>query len=211
MLPGTDTEAFKNEAQKAKSKERIGGRAKPAQKQPGNTPSLADYCINDETERLRKEMKEAVFILEGVAIRGQFTAICAPPNGGKTLLTIAGLIQSVQAGIIEGKDVYYINVDDNQEGAISKTEIVRELEINMIVPVLADPEKTGNTPFNFDEIMEKDIEAKTVDGKIIVIDTYKKFTNTMDKESQSRFNEVVRQFVTLGGSVIVLTHVNKNR
>ncbi len=58
---------------------------------------------------------------------------------------------------------------------------------------------------------EADIEAKTVDGKIIVIDTYKKFTNTMDKESQSRFNDVVRRFVTLGGSVIILTHVNKNR
>ncbi len=62
---------------------------------PKKRVSLADYCINNETERLRKEMREAVFIMEGVAIRGQYTAICAPPNGGKTLLTIAGLMKAV--------------------------------------------------------------------------------------------------------------------
>jgi hypothetical protein len=178
---------------------------------PKKKVSLADYCINNETERLRKEMREAVFIMEGVAIRGQYTAICAPPNGGKTLLTIAGLMKAVREGVIAGSDVFYINVDDNMEGALVKTEIVQELGINMIVPVLADPEKNGNTPFDFCKIMADDIEAKTVDGKIIVIDTYKKFTNIMDKESQSHFNDVVRRFVTLGGSVIVLTHVNKNR
>jgi hypothetical protein len=167
---------------------------------PKKKVSLADYCINNETERLRKEMREAVFIMEGVAIRGQYTAICAPPNGGKTLLTIAGLMKAVRGGVIEGRDVYYINVDDNMEGALVKTEIVQEQGINMIVPVLADSEKNGNTPFDFCQIMEADIEDKTVNGKIIVIDTYKKFTNIMDKESQSRFNDVVRRFVTLGGS-----------
>ncbi|RKX65813.1 MAG: hypothetical protein DRP42_04195 [Tenericutes bacterium] len=187
------------------------GKAKSRKRQDGLKVTLADYSINNETKRLRQEMKEAVFILEGVAIRGQFTAICAPGNGGKTLLTIAGLMKSVQAGIIKGKDVFYINVDDNQRGAIEKTEVVEKLGIHMIVPVLADTEKTGNTPFNFHEIMEDDIENKTVDGKIIIIDTYKKFTNTMDKEAQSKFNELMRRFVTLGGSVIVLTHVNKNR
>lgn len=178
---------------------------------PKKKVSLADYCINNETERLRKEMREAVFIMEGVAIRGQYTAICAPPNGGKTLLTIAGLMKAVRDGVIAGSDVYYINVDDNMEGALVKTEIVKGLGIKMIVPPLADSEKNGNTPFDFCKIMADDIEAKTVDGKIIVIDTYKKFTNIMDKESQSRFNDVMRRFVTLGGSVIVLTHVNKNR
>jgi hypothetical protein len=178
---------------------------------PKKKVSLADYCINNETERLRKEMREAVFIMEGVAIRGQYTAICAPPNGGKTLLTIAGLMKAVREGVIAGSDVFYINVDDNMEGAIVKTEIVKGLGINMIVPALDDPKKNGNTPFDFFKIMEADIEEKTVDGKIIVIDTYKKFINIMDKESQARFNDVMRRFVTLGGSVIALTHVNKNR
>lgn len=193
-----------------------GGQGKRSTKTAAAVPSkkkvsLVDYCINNETERLRKEMREAVFIMEGVAIRGQYTAICAPPNGGKTLLTIAGLMKAVRDGVIEGGDVYYINVDDNMEGALVKAEIVKGLGINMIVPVLADSKKNGNTPFDFCKIMEGDIEDKTVNGKIIVIDTYKKFTNIMDKESQSRFNDVVRRFVTLGGSVIVLTHVNKNR
>jgi hypothetical protein len=46
-------------------------------------------------------------------------------------------------------------------------------------------------------------------GKLIVLDTLKKFTDLMDKKASRYFNEVVRQFVLKGGTVVALAHVNK--
>ncbi len=49
---------------------------------------LRAFALNGLTEKLRQEMKEAVFVMDKIAIRGQFVAISGPPNGGKTLFTL---------------------------------------------------------------------------------------------------------------------------
>lgn len=93
---------------------------------------LEAYSINGMTEKLRKEMREAVYMMKGIAIRGQFTAIAAPLNGGKTLFTLKLLIDEVKAGKIPGQDIFYINVDDNMEGAIVYTEVFEEFGIRTL-------------------------------------------------------------------------------
>lgn len=184
-----------------------------AQVKPTNPEPLGlrAFALNGLTEKLRQEMKEAVFVMDKIAIRGQFVAISGPPNGGKTLFTLKMLIDAVRSGIVDGEDIFYINVDDNQEGAIVKTEIVEKYGIQMIVPSMADREKTGGVKFEFVKMVQADIASGSVDGKILVIDTYKKFTSTMKKDQQSKFNDLLRQFVMSGGTVIVLAHVNKRK
>jgi len=81
----------------------------------------------------------------------------------------------------------------------------------MIVPSMADREKTGGVKFEFVKMVQAEISSGSVDGKILVIDTYKKFTSTMKKDQQSKFNDLLRQFVMSGGTVIVLAHVNKRK
>jgi DNA-binding phage protein len=55
------------------------------------------------------------------------------------------------------------------------------------------------------------IDSKTCLGKILILDTVKKFANLMDKTACSNFGGVLRQFVSGGGTAIMLAHVNKNR
>lgn len=196
MIPGL--EAFKKEVTKN-------------EKKPKAHLGLSAFTLNGGVEKLKKEMKNAVYVLDGLALKGEFTVFSAPPNGGKTLLTIAGLRTSAKVGRIDGNKVFYINSDDNQRGAIAKTEIVESLGINMVVPVLADRKKTGGERFDLVAILKSMIETGKVDGEIIVLDTLKKFVSVMKKDDQSEFNNVLRNFVSMGGTVIVLAHTNKRR
>jgi hypothetical protein len=62
----------------------------------------------------------------------------------------------------------------------------------------------------FRAAMEKMITENTARGVIVVLDTLKKFVNTMDKNESRDFTRVVRQFCLKGGTVIALSHANKN-
>ncbi len=54
------------------------------------------------------------------------------------------------------------------------------------------------------------INNDTARGVIVVLDTLKKFVDTMSKTKSSNFARVVRQFVMKGGTVLALAHANKN-
>ena len=55
------------------------------------------------------------------------------------------------------------------------------------------------------------VEDKTAHGKIIILDTLKKFADLMDKKTSTEFMKVGREFVANGGTLILLAHTNKNR
>ena len=59
--------------------------------------------------------------------------------------------------------------------------------------------------------MEKMIKQRSAKGKIIILDTLKKFAELMDKKDSSQFMKTARSFSTHGGSLIMLAHTNKNR
>ncbi len=164
------------------------------------------FSINARIDEMRERMLEDVFIMGNVALRGQLTAIYAKPNTGKTLITLRLLIDAVKNGSIHGENIFYINADDTYKGLIQKTEIAKQHDINMIAP-----NENGFDAKQFTDYLRLMIHQDTASGKVIVLDTLKKFADLMDKKSGSGFMAVARGFVQSGGSIVLLAHTNKNR
>jgi hypothetical protein len=159
-----------------------------------------------KSKEMKRQMLEDKFIMQDIAILGQSTAISAPPNTAKTLYTLHALRESVKAGVIQGKDIWYVNADDHGKGAVEKLEIVEPWGINMCIPGWQGFKTADLLP-----IMREAIETKTAKGQIIVLDTLKKFTDLMDKKASTEFTKLAREFQLAGGSLILLMHTNKGR
>ena len=167
---------------------------------------LVQFALNGKSAAMEKKMLDDKFILDKLAILGQSTLFYAKPNVGKTLLIIWLLIKSIKAGIIKGEDVFFINADDNHKGLTYKLKLAEQHGFNMLAP--------GYENFKAEMLtvlLQKLIEVDEARGKILILDTVKKFTDIMRKDKASEFGENVRQFVSHGGSVIMLAHTNKHR
>lgn len=182
---------------------RPGKAEKPEKKGPF---SLREFALNSEAEAMKKQMLEDKFVLGRIALLGQSTAIYAPPNAGKTLLTIRLLIDAIKHGDINGDDVFYINADDSHAGLVFKLDLANQHGFWMMAP--------GHKGFKAEHLplhMQTLINDNAAKGKIIILDTVKKFTDLMKKDQVSAFGEAVRQFISHGGTVIMLAHTNKHR
>ncbi|WP_293008138.1 hypothetical protein [Nitrosomonas sp.] len=168
--------------------------------------SLKIFDVTGNVDDMRQRMKDDVFVMDGIALLGQITALYASPNTGKTLLTIKMLIDSVKEGRINGEDIYYINADDTCKGIITKVDIIKSHKINMIVPDHKDFKAK-----DFVKYLNQLIKDDTASGVIVVLDTLKKFSDLMDKRSSSQFMTAARSFVSHGGTLIMLAHTNKRR
>ena len=166
---------------------------------------LTQFSINDHIDEMREAMTNQTFILEGIALRGQSTVIYAKPNTGKTLLVIYELIESVDAGRVEGKDVFYVNADDDDNGVVIKSTLLKSRDIQMLVPGFYGFESKDLEGYM--RIMIADGSAKE---KVIVLDTSKKFVDPMDKKACSDFMTIVGEFVLKGGTLLMLAHTNKH-
>jgi hypothetical protein len=60
------------------------------------------------------------------------------------------------------------------------------------------------------KLMKDLAKSHEASGIIFILDTLKKFTNLMDKQTSTDFGKVAREFTTAGGSLIVLAHTNKH-
>jgi hypothetical protein len=168
--------------------------------------SLDRFTLNGQSAQLEAQMLDDTFILGRIAIYGQSTAIYAPPNAGKTLITLALIVEGIEAGAVDGDKLYYINADDNFKGLVSKLKIAEQYGFKMIAPHFS--------AFKLDEFcnyLMKLVDGKSARGVVVILDTVKKFTDIMDKRVSTNFGKVIRAFVQAGGSVIMLAHVNKHR
>jgi hypothetical protein len=168
-----------------------------------NNP-LAKYYLRDVAE-LEKNAVEQIAILGKIVLLGQSTVIYAKQNTGKTLITLSLIVDGIKAGNFDPSKLIYINMDDDSKGLAVKARLAEEYGFQMV----AD----GHHGFEakaFRTAMEKMIETGSAQGCIVILDTLKKFVNTMDKGKCSDFAKVVRQFVLKGGTVIALSHANKN-
>lgn len=177
------------------------------QLKPTQTPqfSLEQFVISD-IEGMKAMLKNDNWVIDRIALEGQITIIFAAPNSGKTLLTIKLLIDAVIANRLDGKNIYYLNCDDTMKGLTTKAELCGKHGINMLA--------AGYNGFkNAYLISMLDAMAKqdSAKGKILILDTLKKFSDLMNKKDSSDFNESMRAFVAKGGTVIALGHVNKAR
>lgn len=167
---------------------------------------LRKFTLKGQADDMKQKMQDEVFILGRIALLGQLTVIYAKPNTGKTLITLRLLIDSVVDGTLKGDDVFYINADDTYRGLVSKLELAERYGFHMLAP-----NENGFQPKEFAHHLASMIEIDTARGKVIILDTMKKFTDLMDKKVASDFMTMLRQFVQAGGSIVALAHTNKNR
>ncbi len=168
--------------------------------------SLGKFSLNGQVEEMRKKMLEDKFVLGHMAIYGQATVFYAPPNAGKTLLTLKLLIEGIESGDINGENIFYVNADDNYKGLVNKLELAETHGFNMLAP--------GHNNFEskrFLEYLRWMVKGDSSKGKIIILDTLKKFTELMDKKAASDFMKIGREFISSGGTLILLAHTNKKR
>ena len=172
----------------------------------GALEQLSAYAMNGRSAEMRQQMLDDKYVLDRIAILGQWTTLYAAPNGGKTLLTLWMLIQQVKSGEIDGSKIYYVNADDHYKGSVEKLELLEPHKINVLIP--------NQNNFDTDKLtrligqLTKDNEAM---GQVIILDTLKKFTDLMDKKASSEFGKLARTFVGAGGTIIALAHTNKNK
>jgi archaellum biogenesis ATPase FlaH len=167
---------------------------------------LHEYSLTGCSKELRKQMLDQKFVLADVALLGQWTTIYSSPNTGKTLLTLWMLNEALAGGQINGDEVFYVNADDTFRGVVEKTELAEQWGFHMITP-----NQNGFTSRVIIDLMVEMAERDGAKGVVIVLDTLKKFTDLMHKKEASEFGAIAREFVSAGGTLIVLAHVNKHR
>jgi hypothetical protein len=172
--------------------------------QKGNCP-LDQFVLNGTSEEMADQMANESYVLDRIAILGQSTVIYAPPNTGKTLLTLRLLIDSITAEKISPNDVYYVNADDDFRGLQGKLQIAEVWGFKMLAPAHMEFKSSDLL-----DIISKMSNQDTARGKILILDTLKKFCDPMDKNASREFGTVIREFISRGGSVISLAHCNKN-
>jgi hypothetical protein len=181
----------------------------PTAPAPVNTSpwgAILSMSVNGKSSEMKKLMLDQNFILKDLAILGQWTVFYAGPNTGKTLLTLWLLREAIISGEINGNDVIYANCDDTYKGGVEKLTIAESAGFNMLLPT-----ENGFRSDVLLGLMRQSAEAGEAHGKVVILDTLKKFTDLMDKRLSSQFGEVARAFVSAGGSLICLAHVNKHK
>jgi hypothetical protein len=177
----------------------------PAVEPERKANALDRFSLRGMAHEIEMQMVLAVAFLSNLALLGQFTVLFAQPNIGKTLIVLALLIDAIVRGLINPSLLYYINLDDTSEGLAEKLRIADEYGFNMMVEG-----RQGFTVKLFLISILEMIAKGQAKNAIIILDTIKKFVDVMDKKQVSNFNNLMRQFVLAGGTVIGLAHTNKN-
>jgi hypothetical protein len=153
----------------------------------------------------RKKMaREMVFVLPGIAARGQATVIYAPPNSGKTLVTMATLKKQSQSGALGDLTVVYCNFDDDFNSCNLKGEFLAGTGIILI-------DNQAHTPEDAIKMMEASIKDGSAGSMCFILDTLVRFVSDSDKREQRAFTGLVQRFIGEQGTVIGLGHTNKNK
>lgn len=184
-----------------------------AKQQPGKDGSVSPppfdigtFALNGTSQEMESQMLDDKFVLGRLAILGQSTVFYAKPNAGKTLLAIWLICDAITCGEMEGKDIFYINADDTHKGLVHKLKLAERHGFLMLAP--------GYKGFKADHLpkyLDSMIQDEAASGRVLILDTVKKFTDLMRKDVASKFGEAVRQFISQGGTIISLAHVNKHR
>ena len=151
-------------------------------------------------------MQNDTFIFPDLALSGQITLFYAWPNTGKTIFFLRFIRDAISEGRLKGDDVIYINADDSYKGLYTKAQIAKKFGFRMISP--------SEAGVSSQDILTMLLEVSADDdaaGKVILLDTLKKFADMMSKRSQADLYETLRRFIAKGGTVIIAGHANKHK
>lgn len=164
------------------------------------------FSLKGKGEKILMNVTEETFVLDGIALLGETTVIYAPPNSGKTLITLSQLKDSCEKGRIDPNKAFYLNMDDTARGLFEKNTIAEACGLHML-----SPSYEGFCTEQFVDLIFECLEQKCAKGMILILDTLKKLANLMDKAQGSQFGSLCRDFTKRGGTIIALAHTNKNR
>ena len=162
------------------------------------------HSMRGLSAEMKQNSMDEVYVLQGIALLAQFTLLFGPPNIGKTLLLLMMLKEAIKAGWIDPDKAIYVNEDDNLNGLITKNEIAEQLGIHMLSSGYRDFQRK-----DLGKLLQELMDNSNCAGVVLILDTAKKFVNVMDKAKSSAFANLLRQFVKMGGTVILLAHTNK--
>lgn len=177
----------------------------PEEKKISPLEQLRGMCVTHNLEQMKGVINNSVFIFEKMLMTGVISEWYAWPNGGKTLLFMYLLREAVRAGRIDAANVLYINADDNYEGLYYKGLICKEMGVTMI-----SPEQNDTKPHEVIRLIVDMAKTGEAEGRFVVLDTLKKFTDMMNKKSQSDLFAALRVFTSKGGTVHLNGHANKH-
>jgi len=166
---------------------------------------LNELSATNRIGDMEKNMLNSTYVVNDMALSGQITLFYGPPNTGKTLFFLHFLISSIEEGRLNAGDLYYINADDSYKGLLTKAKLADKYGFSMISPSEADIQPTEVLALLMDLASQN-----LVNGKVIVLDTLKKFTDMMNKKAQAELYAVLRTLTTKGATVVIAGHVNKN-
>lgn len=173
--------------------------------EPSKASYLAKFDVTTELGAIEQQQTESFFVIDSLAQKGRWTVIYAAPNLGKTLITLALLTKSLEERPEQAKHTFYVNADDNLDGVLEKGNIAAEYGFSMLVPGYKKFRSSDITS-HIDKVCAEGLASKTT----IIIDTLKKAVDLMKKSHLRAFGQTVRNFVSVGGTVITLAHTNKN-
>lgn len=179
-----------------------------------NTVETADYSANPllkfsltgKSGELEERSLSQKHLLGDVTLSGEISIWYAPPNSGKTLLALHLAMEAVASKRIAPTDIFYVNVDDSTAGVAAKMRALDDYGIHQLAEGEHDFTSTQLVP-----AMETMIDNGSAHGKLIIIDTLKKFTDLMSKRDSSNFGKLARLFAMANGSLLGLAHTNKHR
>ena len=102
--------------------------------------------------------------------------------------------------------VYYVNADDSKRGIMTKQRILAPHGIRQLAPGYQ-----GFEPKILFRLMANAVQNETASGCAIILDTLKKWCDLLDGRSVNQTTRHIEAFVSAGGTVVALGHVNKNK
>lgn len=170
-----------------------------------NNIPLTRFSLRGQGAEFEARAIKAVPLLGKIVLSGQATAFFAPPNAGKTLVTIKLLLDAIAEGRLNPENVYYINADDNSAGFAAKLRLLEDAGAHVLAP--------GYRGFKASELVDHLNEIGRVKGGaqvLVAIDTLKKFTSLMSKDAVSEFAQACRVATMNGATIVGFGHTNKN-
>jgi len=160
-----------------------------------------DYSAISDTNRIaeiEKTVVQAAYVTTCETIaKGEWTIVFAQPNAGKTLITIATVVQQIINGVINGEDVFYFNLDDARPAYLEKLKILKPHDV-----IVLDEDPAS--------IMVELINNNQAKDKIVIIDTLIRVCDTNSRPEILKLSALCKRFCKLGGTIITAAHANKH-
>ncbi|MEW8051329.1 MAG: primase C-terminal domain-containing protein, partial [Candidatus Thiodiazotropha sp.] len=166
---------------------------------------LTNLSATSRISEMKKNLSNDYYVIMEMALAGQITLFYAWPNTGKTLLFFWFIISGIENGTLIAANIIYVNADDNYKGLYTKAKIAEKCGFHMISPAEA-----GISPKDLIILLDELANTDDATGKIIFLDTLKKFANMMDKQSQATLYNTLRRLVSKNATVIIAGHANKH-